>query len=209
MPLSPPVSPSEVNLASTVMDKEQRVVLLTAANAGSGVTTSALALANELARSSRGRVLLVDASFSATALSQQLNLTNHPGFLDLLLETPPPTLDDCIHTQPEWTFDVLGSGHVKRYNDRLPPEVLEDLLDELRLRYRFVVIDAAAIYSPADTLAISALVDGVILVIKAEDTRWEVAQAAVQRLTQAAAKVIGCVFNERKYYMPKWIYDHL
>ncbi|KTT44403.1 cobalamin biosynthesis protein CobQ [Pseudomonas oryzihabitans] len=209
MPLSPPFSPSEVNLASTVMDKEQRVVLLTAANAGSGVTTSALALANELARSSRGRVLLVDASFSATALSQQLNLTNHPGFLDLLLETPPPTLDDCIQTQPEWTFDVLGSGHVKRYNDRLPPEVLEDLLDELRLRYRFVVIDAAAIYSPADTLAISALVDGVILVIKAEDTRWEVAQAAVQRLTQAAAKVIGCVFNERKYYMPKWIYDHL
>ncbi|QDD88710.1 CpsD/CapB family tyrosine-protein kinase [Pseudomonas oryzihabitans] len=209
MPLSPPFSPSEVNLASTVMDKEQRVVLLTAANAGSGVTTSALALANELARSSRGRVLLVDASFSATALSQQLNLTSHPGFLDLLLETPPPTLDDCIHTQPQWTFDVLGSGHVKRYNDRLPPEVLEGLLDELRQRYRFVVIDAAAIYSPADTLAISALVDGVILVIKAEDTRWEVAQAAVQRLTQAAAKVIGCVFNERKYYMPKWIYDHL
>ena len=209
MPISPPVSPSEVNLASTVMDKDQRVVLLTAANTGSGVTTSALALANELARSSRGRVLLVDASFSATALSRQLELTGHPGFLDLLLETPAPALDVCIHSQPEWTFDVLGSGHIERHNDRLPPEALQGLFDELRQRYRFVVIDAAAMYSPADTLAISALVDGVILVIKAEETRWEVAQAAVQRLTQAAAKVIGCVFNERKYYMPKWVYDHL
>ncbi|MND87111.1 hypothetical protein D3C80_791030 [compost metagenome] len=53
------------------------------------------------------------------------------------------------------------------------------------------------------------LVDGVVLVVRAEDTRWEAAQAAAQRLTQAGAKMIGSVFNARKYYMPKWLYRNL
>lgn len=48
-----------------------------------------------------------------------------------------------------------------------------------------------------------------VFVVRAEDTRWEVAQAAVQRLTQAGAKVVGSVFNRRKYYMPKWLYKNL
>jgi hypothetical protein len=36
-----------------------------------------------------------------------------------------------------------------------------------------------------------------------------VAQAARLRLTQAGAKVVGSVFNRRKYYMPKWLYNNL
>mgnify|MGYP006163105567 CR=1 FL=1 len=35
------------------------------------------------------------------------------------------------------------------------------------------------------------------------------AQAAAQRLIQAEAKLIGSVFNARKYYMPKWLYNNL
>lgn len=58
-------------------------------------------------------------------------------------------------------------------------------------------------------MTIGSLVDGVILVVRAEETRWEVAQAAAQRLSQAGAKLMGSVLNARKYYMPKWVYDHL
>jgi len=65
------------------------------------------------------------------------------------------------------------------------------------------------VYSSVDSLVIGTLVDGVILVVTAEDTRWEVAQAAAQRLTQAGAKLIGSVFNRRRYYMPKWLYNNL
>ncbi|MNG26764.1 hypothetical protein D3C84_1117930 [compost metagenome] len=72
-----------------------------------------------------------------------------------------------------------------------------------------MVIDGDAVYSDADTLAISTQADGVIMVVRSEDTRWEVAQAAAQRLSQAGAKLVGSVFNRRKYYMPKWLYKNL
>ena len=202
-------NPSESNLTSTVLDQDLRVLFLTAANSGDGISTSALALARQLSQMSSGLVLLVDASQSAHSLSQQLGLHKERGFRDLLFqrESTPP-LQDCIVQVPSQPFHLLPSGRQLR-GEHLTPEQLRPLLKALGQAYRFVVIDGDPVYSAGDTLVIATLVDGVVLVVRAEDTRWEVAQAASQRLTQAGAKLVGSIFNGRKYYMPKWLYNNL
>ncbi|MEE1926160.1 CpsD/CapB family tyrosine-protein kinase [Pseudomonas sp. 148P] len=203
-------TPSESNLTSTVLDQDRRLLLLTAANRGSGTSTSALAVASQLAQLSGGSVLLVDASNDSNNLTQQLSLNKLRGFHDLLFDDEtPPLLQDCIVRLSDQSFDVLPAGVHRRGSERLDPEVLRTLLQRLAGDYRFVVIDGEAVYSGADSLVIGPLVDGVILVINAEDTRREVAQAASQRLAQAGALLIGSVFNRRRYYMPKWLYNHL
>ncbi|PTR23201.1 MULTISPECIES: CpsD/CapB family tyrosine-protein kinase [unclassified Pseudomonas] len=203
-------SPSESNLTSTVLDQNLRILYLTAANPGAGTTTSALALASQLAKMSSGLVLLVDASHSATNLTQQLGLSKERGFRDLMFNTQsPPLLQDCVVDVSSLPFHVLPLGRYFRGNEHLTPECLSPLLDQLGIRYRFVVIDGDAVYSASDTLVISTQVDGVVLVVPAEDTRWEVAQAAAKRLSQAGAKLVGSVFNRRKYYMPEWLYKNL
>ncbi|MDZ5436434.1 CpsD/CapB family tyrosine-protein kinase [Pseudomonas fluorescens] len=203
-------NPSESNLTSTVLDQDLRILFLTAANPGAGTTTSALVLATQLAQMSSGQVLLVDASQSSTNLTQQLGLTKERGLRDLLFNHQnPPLLQDCVVDVSSMPFHILPNGRFARGNEHLTPERLSALLDELGSRYRFVVIDGDAVYSAADTLVISTQVDGVIMVVRSEDTRWEVAQAAVQRLTQAGAKMVGSVFNRRKYYLPKWLYKNL
>ncbi|WP_327440676.1 CpsD/CapB family tyrosine-protein kinase [Pseudomonas donghuensis] len=203
-------TPSETNLTSTVLDEDQRILLLTAANAGSGTSTSALAFASQLALMSGGPVLLVDSSPSSNNLSQQLNLHKLRGFNDLMFDLDtPPLMQDCIVRLSDQPFDVLPAGTFKRGKERLNPDLLRVLLKHMSEHYRFVVIDGEAVYASADSLIIGTLVDGVILVVCAEETRWEVAQAAAQRLTQAGARLIGSVFNRRKYYMPKWLYNNL
>ncbi|MCD9113507.1 MULTISPECIES: CpsD/CapB family tyrosine-protein kinase [Pseudomonas] len=203
-------SPSETNLTSTVLDPDLRILLMTAANIGTGTSTSAMALAAQLAQMSNGRVLLVDASQSPHNLSHQLLLQKERGFSDLLFNTlAPPLLQDCVVQVSSLPFDVLPNGRLGHNADRLSPERLRPLFRQLAAQYRFVVIDADAVYSASDTLVISTQVDGVVLVVRGEDTRWEVAQAARQRLVQAGAKVVGSVFNRRKYYMPKWLYNNL
>ncbi|MDI2595075.1 CpsD/CapB family tyrosine-protein kinase [Pseudomonas sp. N3-W] len=203
-------NPSESNLTSTVLDQGLRTLFLTAANPGAGTTTSALALASQLAQMSSGQVLLVDASQSATNLSQQLGLTKERGFRDLLFNADnPPLLQDCVVQVSSLPFHILPNGRHIRGAEHLTAERLSPLLAQLAGQYRFVVIDGDAVYSAADTLVLSTQVDGVIMVVRAEDTRWEVGQAAVQRLTQAGAKLVGSVFNRRKYYMPKWLYKNL
>lgn len=203
-------SPSETNLTSTVLDPSLRILLLTAANIGTGTSTSAMALAAQLAQMSSGRVLLVDASRSPRNLSQQLSLQKERGFSDLLFNSlSPPLLQDCVVQVSSLPFDVLPNGRLGHNAERLSPERLRPLFRQLAAQYRFVVIDADAVYSATDTLVIGTQVDGVVLVVRGEDTRWEVAQAARQRLAQAGAKVVGSVFNRRKYYMPKWLYNNL
>ncbi len=201
--------PSESNLAVTVLDQELRVILLTAANRNSGVTSSSLSMASELARTSRGRVLLVDTSLSDDSLTRRLGLEQRPGFLDLALAEIPPTLAECIEFSQELDFDLLPLGRRQQYSERLTPEQLRELLQALGEQYRFVIVDGDPVYSSGDILTLSTQVDGVVLVVRSEETRWEVAQAAAQRLIQAEAKLIGSVFNARKYYMPKWVYDRL
>jgi protein-tyrosine kinase len=203
-------NPSETNLTSTVLDQDLRILLLTAANTGCGTSTSAVALASQLAQMSSGQVLLVDASQADSNLSQQLGLQKERGFRDLLFnQENPPLLQDCIVQVSTMPFHILPNGRHIRGADHLNPEQLRPLLKQLGTRYRFVVLDGDAVYSAVDTLIISTLVDGVILVVRAEDTRWEVAQAAAQRLSQAGAKLVGSIFNGRKYYMPKWLYNNL
>ena len=202
-------NPSETNLTSTVLDQDLRILLLTAANTGCGTSTSALALAGQLAQMSSGQVLLVDASLADANLSQQLGLQKERGFRDLLFNQSPPLLQDCIVNISTMPFHILPNGRHIRGADHMNPEQLRPLLKQLGAQYRFVVLDGDAVYSAADTLVISTLVDGVILVVRAEDTRWEVAQAATQRLSQAGAKLVGSIFNGRKYYMPKWLYNNL
>ena len=202
-------NPSETNLTSTVLDQDLRILFLTAANTGCGTSTSALALAGQLAQMSSGQVLLVDASLADANLSQQLGLQKERGFRDLLFNQSPPLLQDCIVNISTMPFHILPNGRHIRGADHMNPEQLRPLLKQLGAQYRFVVLDGDAVYSAADTLVISTLVDGVILVVRAEDTRWEVAQAATQRLSQAGAKLVGSIFNGRKYYMPKWLYNNL
>ncbi len=202
--------PSETNLTSALLDPDLRLLLITAANTGDGTSTSALALAGQLAQMSCGRVLLLDACQDSHNLSQQLGLGRERGFRDLLFDSqPPPLVQDCIVQVPNLPFDVMPNGRSPRDASHLHSEHLRPLLKQLGGKYRFVVIDGGAVYSAADALVISPLVDGVILVVRAEDTRSEVAQAATQRLAQAGAKLIGSIFNGRKYYMPKWLYDNL
>ncbi|MBK4997766.1 CpsD/CapB family tyrosine-protein kinase [Pseudomonas sp. S31] len=203
-------TPSETNLTATVLDLDQRTLLLTAANTGSGTSTSSLVFANQLAMMSAGSVLLIDSSNTGNNLSQQLGLGKLRGFTDLLFDQDtPPLAQDCIVRLADQPFDILPGGTFRRGRERLDPERLRILLQQLSDHYRFVVIDGEAVYASADSLVIGTLVDGVILVVCAEETRWEVAQAAAQRLTQAGARLIGSVFNKRKYYMPKWLYDNL
>lgn len=202
--------PSETNLTSTVLDQDQRILLLTAANTGSGISTSALAVASQLALMSGGAVLLIDASNAPDNLSQQLGLGKLRGFRDLLFDDQiPPLPQDCIVRLSDQRFDVLPCGLHSRGGERLDPELLRVLLERLAADYRFVVIDGEAVYAGADSLVMGPLVDGVILVVNADDTRREVAQAASQRLVQAGARLIGSVFNRRRYYMPKWLYNNL
>jgi hypothetical protein len=79
----------------------------------------------------------------------------------------------------------------------------------LREAYDLILVDALPATSSPQGLAVSRQVDGVVLVLAAEDTRWPVAGRVRQSIERSGGRVLGIVFNKRQYHIPRWIYKRL
>jgi capsular exopolysaccharide synthesis family protein len=70
-----------------------------------------------------------------------------------------------------------------------------ELLDRLAEQADIVLCDSAYAVAIADTLVLSAHVDGVVLVVEMGKTRRGIAEQAVQNLRQAGANVLGTILS--------------
>ncbi len=145
-----------------------RVVLITSPLPGEGKTTLANNLAIALAK--HGRTCLVDADLRMPAVGVSFKLSPEVGLEHYLKGSA--TLDQIM----------FASGDVKNLtivpttepadhaNYLLTGSSIRALMVRLRERFDFVVIDSPPILPYADGLALSTLVDGVILVGRAGQT---------------------------------------
>ncbi len=206
-----PLVASEVNLTSLVMDESRQVILVTAPSARSGTTRAVANLALQLAGAVSGRVLIVDTSSSPNNLSNSEGAGRIPGLADVLargIDGLDPTALVFRLGTPKGNLDLFPAGR-NQPPGPLQTDELGKLLTVFKRLYRFVIIDSDSVYEGDSTLMLSAIADATVLVVTAESTRWEVAQATVSRLTQAGARLVGAIFNRRRYYMPRWVYERL
>ncbi len=201
---------SESNLSSIIKNFDKKIFLVTSANAKSGVTSSTLSLADELAKTTDGRTLIIDVSLSENSLTKLLEKQESLGLLDIDINKKNKNkLDNHIYKVDNFDFYIMPIGINKSNTKNIIYKELKKIFEKLSEEFRYIIIDGDAIYSNSNTIEIASKADAVILVLQAEETRWEVAQAAQKRLSQAGANIIGCIFNNRKYYTPNWIYNKL
>ncbi len=72
--------------------------------------------------------------------------------------------------------------------------------------FDFVLVDGKSLLASSEVSNIASAVDGFLLVVKCEKTKWEVVQLAQEKLRQSGAQHIGIVLNERKHYVPRAFY---
>ncbi len=82
-------------------------------------------------------------------------------------------------------------------------------MEKLRRQFEYILIDAPPIIGHPETLALSKLTDGVLFVVKANQTRWEIIDQARDQLKEAGVKVLGVVLNERRFFIPGGIYRRI
>ncbi len=79
----------------------------------------------------------------------------------------------------------------------------------LRESYDRVLIDSPSATVSPQGLMVSKEVDGVVLVMAAEATRWPVVEHVKQNLERSGGRVLGLVLNKRQYHIPAWVYRRL
>ena len=95
-----------------------------------------------------------------------------------------------------------------------PPHLFENgqfggMLDKLKEQFDYVVFDTAPLRSYLDAIFLASLVDGVVLVVKAESTLVEVGKEIKARLHKVGAPILGVVVNQAEDYIPRFIRQRL
>jgi capsular exopolysaccharide synthesis family protein len=119
---------------------------------------------------------------------------NELGVTSVLLDLK--TLDQMQLETPVPNLSLLPSGPIAPSPaELLHSERFGQLLAELESRYDRVIIDSPPVVPVTDAAILSKRVDGTVLVVRAFDTRRELARRAVRALQDVDANVVGTVLN--------------
>lgn len=175
------------------VDNPPKVVLVTSSLPQEGKTTLAVSLATFAARSSQ-RTLLMDLDLRHPSIPRELGFAPKAGFVEYIAGEVP--LEAAIGHDQETGIDYLP---VKRQapnpTDLLGSQRMKQLMEELRQRYDFIVIDSAPLLGVTDSKVIARLADKVLFVVRWEETNAETARNALQHLLEVRASIAGAVLT--------------
>ena len=168
-----------------------KVVLIASAVAGEGKTLTAANLALTFSDSYERDVLLIDADLRRPSLARTFGISAIPGLSDGLVRDyvgalPLQQVSDRLTVLPAGraTPDPMAG---------LTSERMKQLIAEARAAFDWVIIDTPPIGLMTDANLLSAIADGVVLVIKANATPLALVRRAVTAL--GTDKLLGTVLN--------------
>ncbi len=175
--------------------RDQRVMLVTSARAGEGKSTTASNLAVMLAQTGR-TVVLVDADLRRPTLSEVFDVPNGTGLSTLFVIDDPDPVRFLRPTAAEGLM-LLPSGPIPpNPAELLASERMAHIVEDLKLHADFVIFDSAPLLEVADTSALAAQVDGVVIVVDSGRTRGSVVESAVDVLERVQANLWGIILNK-------------
>ena len=155
-------------------DHPPQVILVTSALPREGKTTAAVNLAVTLAQLG-DRTLLVDFDLRKPGIRRALNLTigKDVGLSSYLAGVT--SLEEATIQHPTITnLSALTTGPVPPSPaDLLSSHRMREAIAELRRRFKFIVIDSPPVMAATDAVILSALTDGVLLVVRSGETPKE------------------------------------
>jgi protein-tyrosine kinase len=189
-------------------EEAPRTVVLTGIEAGNGCTWICCRAAELLASQDMSPICIVDANFHSPGLHQVFGVENHHGFSDALEATESiRSFVRPLDRQNLWLLSC-GSNAADR-GSLLSSNRMRLLLAELRRYFKYVLIDSPALSVGNDGIALGLATEGVVLILKADSSRREVARKAVQDLQNAGVRILGAVLNQRRFPIPQAIYSKL
>ncbi|MCI0664615.1 MAG: polysaccharide biosynthesis tyrosine autokinase [Acidobacteria bacterium] len=172
-----------------------RTLLFTSSQPAEGKTTTSVNTAISLAQTGSA-VLIIDADLRRPRVHKIFSIRNNAGLsnyltgeadLGTLIQVVMPNLYVLpVGPLPPNPAELLGSAKMKQ------------AIDNLATNFDFLVIDSPPVSSFADSLILSSLVEGVIIVVKGGVTPREMAQRTKEHLQAIGAKILGIVINQIK-----------
>lgn len=200
------------NIQFSVHDKQVRVIMVGSAQMNEGKTTTVSNLAVAYAHEGKN-VLLIEADLRKSSLHHVFGVSNDTGLTNVLAQQV--DVEDVIRPTAVTNLSVITSGSIP-YNpsEMLGSHNMQMLVHDLKQRYDMILFDTPPILAVSDALIVSALCDGVVLVVLGGKVKKSQVRKAKTQLEHVKAHLLGVVLNnitireneaEQLYYGSKWL----
>ncbi len=180
------------------------------ASAHSGEGTSTILANLVLAfKSTNLRVLVVDLNVRHANLPGLFSLPDSPGLIDLIHARR--RFADVIRVIKAHKIFLLPLGisaKTTRFNLENAVRAISKAGKQSKY-FDLILFDFPPLNEVPQGLFAARQIDGLIQVVQAERTRVEVARSLKNRLDHLGIPLFGVVLNQRRFYIPKILYENL
>lgn len=173
-------------------ERPMRTIAVTSAMPGEGKTTAALNLALVTAMGVGRRVLLVDCDLRRPKIHVALGLRPECGLAEVLADEFP--LDRAVIQVEGTSLSVLPVRRTpSNPSELLGSDRMRALVEEVARSYDHVIFDLPPTLAMPDAKTMCDLVDGIVLVVRADQTSQDDVAAALDVLDRR--RILGVVLN--------------
>ncbi len=182
------------NLEFSSVDEPLHTLLMTAAAPMDNKSVAVANLAVVMADGDRP-VILVDADLRRPSQHALFGLSNDTGFTNLFrdseaLNQPP------LQAVPNTSLQLLASGPLPPIPSQLlASKRMDEVIAHLAGLAEIVIFDAPPVITVNDASLLASKVDGVLLVVRASETKRDHVRAAKDRLEKVNARLVGAVLT--------------
>lgn len=184
------------------LNKEQSVktFMVSSSLKGEGVTTVASNLALALSNVN-SKVLLIDTNFKYSDINNVFNISNKAGLNDVI--TNNRKVEEVIINYSN-SLDILLSGtKIENQFEAFEKYDINKLLLELKEKYDVVIIDTESIQSSPVTQLLTTIVDGVIVVVRAEKVNKQSVKNTLSSIAELGGRIVGVILNSADTFRNK------
>lgn len=170
-----------------------KVIGISSAEPLEGKSTNCLNLAITFAQTN-SRVLLMDCDLRLPSQARLVNLNAIPGISNILVGMN--TAEQAVQKTDFPNLQVLLSGNIPpNPSELIGSEAMGKLIEELSKNYDYIFVDLPPINVVVDTVVMSKYLSGLILVVRAVESKRESIIKALNKLELSDANIIGIILN--------------
>lgn len=184
-------------LYSFADDQTCRVIGVTSSISGEGKSLTTINLAYALSQLNK-RVLVIDCDMRRPTVYQKLPVHKVPGLSGFLSgqKQLQSLVQNCGIKGEEDAFHVIASGNrPPNPADLLSSERMKRLIEALREKYDYILLDLPPVCEVSDALIVGNVVDGMLLVVRQKLASRPALEDTVRQLEFVGARVLGLAFN--------------
>ncbi|HUF90143.1 MAG TPA: polysaccharide biosynthesis tyrosine autokinase [Gemmatimonadota bacterium] len=171
-----------------------KTLAVTSASPGEGKTTTSTNLAAVYARSGL-KVVIVECDLRRPSLGRYFEISKQLDLVDVLFEGGDWRLALQL-TRTPGLYVLLGEKSFPKAGDSIGGPEMERLLSEITREYDLVILDTSPLLVSQDAIALSPIVDGVLLVVRSARSDPATVDDVIEQLRAAGANVVGIVLND-------------